>query len=125
MKGIILFAHGARDPGWAAPFQRLQQTVAAQQRDFVVALAYLELMSPALEEAVATMATAGIDIIHIVPLFLGPGAHFRRDFPLLMDSLRQRYPLVTLTSTPVLGESDALLQAIADWIGASLHIAPV
>ncbi|MHB1676038.1 MAG: sirohydrochlorin chelatase [Sulfuriferula sp.] len=122
---MILFAHGARDPQWATPFQRLQEKVAAQQSDSMVTLAYLELMTPTLAEAVSIMMASGTDSIHVVPLFLGPGAHFRQDFSALMEDLHQRYPHVTLTSTPVLGESDTLLSAIAHWISLSLHSAPV
>jgi len=29
MNGLVLFAHGARDPQWAVPFQRLAELVAA------------------------------------------------------------------------------------------------
>ena len=47
-EGIVLFAHGSRDPEWAQPFER----IAAELRDeFLVELAYLERMKPTLEEA--------------------------------------------------------------------------
>lgn len=122
MQGLVLFAHGARDPYWATPFQRLQQIVAAQCGDRLVMLAYLERMLPTLAEAVSVMVGRGIDTIHIAPLFLGPGAHFREDFPALMDGLRAQYPHLNLTSLAVLGESDTLLHAIADWV--AVEIAP-
>ena len=116
MKGLILFAHGARDPQWAAPFLRLQQIIAVRHTDCQVALAYLELMSPSLPAAVSGMASQGVDTIQVAPLFLGPGAHFRQDFPALMNSLRAQFPQLNLISLPVLGESETLLYAIADWI---------
>ena len=51
MQGILLFAHGARDPAWARPFE----TIAARMREAAggrpVALAYLELMEPRLDAA--------------------------------------------------------------------------
>ncbi|ARU32468.1 cobalamin biosynthesis protein CbiX [Sulfuriferula sp. AH1] len=124
MNAVILFAHGARDPRWAEPFQRLQQIVAAQQPQSRVMLAYLELMSPGLPDAVAALVAQGIADISIVPLFLGPGAHLREDFPILLDELRQRYPLVSLTVLPALGESDALLHAIAGWIKQVMPYTP-
>jgi sirohydrochlorin ferrochelatase len=40
--GLILFAHGARDPAWTAPFLR----VLARVEDQAPMLAYLELMTP-------------------------------------------------------------------------------
>lgn len=125
MKGIVLFAHGARDPAWAMPFVRLQQIVAVRQQAAVVVLAYLELMSPTLADAVAEMEAADVTDIRIVPLFLGPGAHFRQDFPSLLDEMRRRYPHVIFHGTPVLGDSDVILHAIADWVELSTQYAPV
>ncbi|MHB1332771.1 MAG: sirohydrochlorin chelatase [Sulfuriferula sp.] len=120
MNGLVLFAHGARDPQWAAPFQRLSELVAAQRPGWQVSLAYLELMTPSLAEAVSAQVEAGASRITIAPLFLGPGGHLRRDFPILMDELRVRYPNVGFDTLPALGESDTLLAAIADWLTASL-----
>ncbi len=120
MKGIILFAHGARDPAWAMPFVRLQQMLAVRQQTAVVVLAYLELMSPTLSDAVADMLVADVTDIRIVPLFLGPGAHFRQDFPALLEEMGRRFPSAIFHTTPVLGDSDIILQAIADWIERSI-----
>lgn len=119
MKGLILFAHGARDPRWAQPFQRLQTILSEQQPNRKVALAYLELMSPSLPVALADMVAQDIRHIHIAPMFLGVGAHMREDFPAIMADLRVQYPHVQLQVLPVLGESEALLQRIADWVTLS------
>lgn len=116
MNGLILFAHGARDPRWAQPFQRLQTILSEQQPQRQVALAYLELMSPSLPDAVALMATQGITQIEIAPMFLGVGAHMRDDFPAMMADLNAQYPQVQLLVLSVLGESETLLQRIADWV---------
>jgi sirohydrochlorin cobaltochelatase len=116
MNGLILFAHGARDPRWAQPFQRLQTILGEQQPQRQVALAYLELMSPRLPEAVAAMVAQGITHIDIAPMFLGVGAHMREDFPAIMADLKAQYPDVQLSVLPVLGESETLLQRIADWV---------
>ena len=124
MNGIILFAHGARDPAWAVPFNRLQHLVAAQHPDSHVGLAYLELMSPSLPTAVATLAAQGVSGISIVPLFLGPGAHLRQDFPRLVSELQAQYPQIPLVPLPAMGESEALLHGIAEWIAHSLPDAP-
>ena len=79
MQGILLFAHGARDPAWARPFE----TIAARMREAAggrpVALAYLELMEPRLDAAAHALAAQGCTLITVVPLFLGAGGHVRRD----------------------------------------------
>lgn len=51
LRGLILFAHGARDPGWAAPLHDTVDRVRAEQPDRPVRLAFLEFLAPTLEEA--------------------------------------------------------------------------
>ena len=120
MNGLILFAHGARDPRWAVPFERLQVLTQAQRPDWQVALAFLELMMPSLPDTASRMVEAGVTQITLAPLFLGPGGHLRNDFPLLLDALRTRYPQVQFATLPALGESETLLAAIAGWLTESL-----
>ena len=114
--GIILFAHGSRDALWAEPFTRLAALVAARCPQSQVKIAYLELMTPALAACVAELLADDIDDITIVPAFMARGGHLRRDLPLLVDNLRLQYPAAQLTLTPALGETNAILGAMADWI---------
>ena len=113
--GIILFAHGSRTAGWAEPFERIRARVAAKQPEAHVSLAYLELMSPDLATAIDGMADAGVGRISVVPLFLAPGGHVRGDLPRLVDAALERHPALRIRLLPPIGESDALLNAIADW----------
>jgi sirohydrochlorin cobaltochelatase len=45
-QGLILFAHGARDPRWAAPFEDMAARIRAHGRSCAVRLAFLEFMTP-------------------------------------------------------------------------------
>jgi len=110
---LILFAHGARDPRWAAPFQRLQALVKEQLPQQDVELAFLELMEPRLPEAVAKVVANGRNAVTVVPIFLGQGGHVLRDLPVLMQDLRQRYPQVSFRLVDAAGENPVVLQAIA------------
>lgn len=112
---IILFAHGARDPEWAAPFRRIAARVRAARPDLPVQLAFLELMQPALAEAVAGMAADGITRITVVPLFLAQGGHLKGDLPRLLDEIRRSHRGITIDVTPAIGDSEVLTSAIADW----------
>ncbi|NRT55978.1 sirohydrochlorin chelatase [Sphaerotilus uruguayifluvii] len=113
MHGILLFAHGARDPAWARPFE----TIAARMREAAggrpVALAYLELMEPRLDAAAHALAAQGCTMITVVPLFLGAGGHVRRDLPELLAGLRAQLPAVTIRDTAAIGETEAITRAIA------------
>jgi len=115
VRGIVLFAHGARDPEWAAPFQRIAARLREARPNLRVQLAFLELMQPALADAVAGMAAEGITHITLVPLFLAQGGHLKEDLPRLLDDVRRRYPSVTIHVTQAIGDSAVLTAAIADW----------
>ena len=113
---IILFAHGARDPQWAAPFVAIQRRLQAARPDALVLAAFQEFMEPTLAAAVAQSAAQGARRIVVVPLFIGQGSHVKRDLPLLLEQARLRHPQLELQVLPAIGEAPEILQAIADWI---------
>ncbi len=110
---LILFAHGARDPRWAEPFQAILARVRALQPELRAELAFLELMSPALPDAAEALVTAGCTHITVQPLFLGTGSHLRRDLPALMDQLRGRFPQTTWQLAAAIGEAPSVMEAMA------------
>ena len=115
MKALILFGHGARDIRWREPFDRLVHLWKVQHPGTLVELAFLELMEPSLEQAITTLVGAGVQAIVVVPVFFGQGGHLRNDFPLLLSACREKFPAITLSATPAVGEDEAVLQAIVDF----------
>ncbi len=113
--GIILFGHGARDPRWMEPFERLAERVRASHTSGPVALAFLELMPPELEDAVAAHVTAGCATVTVVPVFVGQGGHVRRDLPEIVEACRAAHPGVEIRCATAVGEDDAVLDAIATY----------
>ncbi len=111
--GLILFAHGARDPRWATPFEAVAERVRRARPNARVRLAYLEFMTPTLPEAGAELAAAGCMRVDLLPLFLGAGGHVRRDLPLLLDALRAEHPSVRFTLHTAVGEVDSVIDAMA------------
>jgi sirohydrochlorin cobaltochelatase len=112
--GIILFGHGARDPRWAEPFERLASKLRAKRGD-PISLAFLELMSPDLPSAVAQQATDGCDAITVVPVFFGQGGHVRRDLPEIVEKCRAAHPDVRIDCATAVGEDEAVLDAVAGY----------
>lgn len=122
-RALVLFAHGARSAGWAAPFERLRDLVQAQRPDIDVSLAFLELMEPRLPDHVRALAAAGVNHITVVPVFLGQGGHVLRDLPLMADALRAELPDVTLDVAIAAGEDPAVLQALAHYCSSAIPAA--
>lgn len=114
--GIVLFAHGSRDPEWAVPFRTLERLVAARLPTARVALAFLEAAAPTLPDAIDGLVAGGATSVLVVPLFLAPGGHTRRDLPPLLAAARARHPGVPMRAAATLGETPAVLDAIAAWI---------
>ena len=115
--GIVLFAHGSRDPEWARPFESIASLLS---KDFLVRIAYLELMRPTLDEAVAALAAAGADSIRVVPLFLGQGGHVKQDLPRLVATAAAARPAVRLVLEQPIGEQPQVIEAIAAAIAAGI-----
>ncbi len=119
-QALVLFAHGARDPRWAQPFQKLQQRAQAQLPDAEVVLAFLELMEPRLPAVVNELVGQGIMQVGVVPVFLGQGGHVLRDLPPMIDELRAAHPNLQLSVSDAVGESPAVLDAIAGYCVGTL-----
>ncbi|OYV01368.1 MAG: cobalamin biosynthesis protein CbiX [Burkholderiales bacterium PBB5] len=111
--GLLLFAHGARDPMWARPFEAVAARCRAERGDDRVALAFLEFMSPGMVAAGAQLAAAGCQAVDVVPLFLGAGGHVRKDIPVLMAQLEAEHPPVRFTLRPAVGQAPEVIAAMA------------
>ena len=111
--GLLLFAHGARDPQWAIPFQAVARRCADQRGSHRVALAFLEFMTPDLVAGGAALVAQGCTTVDVVPLFLGAGGHVRKDIPVLMARLQAEHPAVRFRLRPAIGEAAAVVDAMA------------
>ena len=113
MTALILFVHGARDPRWAVPFERLRDLITARSPDIPVRIAFLEHGTPDLTQAAIDVAAAGVRRIKVVPLFFGRGGHLREDFPRHLAAAKARVPEVEFAVTDAAGEDDGVLDALA------------
>lgn len=111
--GVLLFAHGARDPAWARPFEATAAALRAREPGAQVALAFLEFMEPGLEAAGQALADAGCAEVTVVPLFLGAGGHVRKDLPVLLARLQAARPATRFRLAPAVGERAELVEAMA------------
>ena len=115
MKAIIFFGHGARDIRWREPFDRLVQIWQENYPDCLAKVAFLELMTPSLQECVASFVQQGVTDISVIPVFFGQGGHLRKDLPVILEDCRQQFPHIKLSTSPAVGESEAVLQSIVQF----------
>ena len=118
-QAVIVFAHGARDPAWAGPLHRVCDALRQRRPEVRVELAFLELMSPSIGEALDRLAEGGFRKITVMPAFMAEGGHLKRDLPLLIDGARQRHPGMSISVVPAMGLSEQVIAAIADYAAAA------
>lgn len=112
--GVILFAHGSRDPLWRLPIDAVAQQMTQRWPDLAVACAFLELTTPDLATTVEAMMMQGKTHLRIVPMFLGVGRHAREDLPQLVNDLTEAYPQMRFELVPSVGEHPAMTQLLAE-----------
>jgi len=111
--GIIVFAHGSRDPRWCTPIEALSLQIQQQDPETSTRCAYLELCKPTLEEAANELIAEGIFKLKIFPVFFGVGKHAREDLPLLVEAIQSQYPDLLVELLPTAGESPQLISLMA------------
>ncbi len=112
--GVILFAHGSRDPLWRLPIDAVAERIRTKQAGLPVAVAFLELTEPDLPSTVEVLMKHDVTHVRIVPMFLGVGRHAREDLPELVHRLTQAYPQMSFELLPAIGEHPAMTSMMAD-----------
>lgn len=112
-RGLILFGHGARDPSWRVPLDRLAQAAAGADPDCAVEVAFLELQPPSLPEVIDAMVGRGVLDLTIAPVFWARGGHVDHDLPPLVAAARARHPSLKVEVLPVLSALPGMIEFIA------------
>ncbi len=118
---LILFAHGARDPEWAAPLRRVAAAARTQLPTLRIALAFLEMQPPTLAESAQALIDEGYARIIIVPMFMAQGGHLKSDVPRLVDELRAANPALRFDLVAAIGEAESVVQAMATHVLRLAH----
>jgi sirohydrochlorin cobaltochelatase len=112
-KGILLFGHGARNAEYLEPFHRICNAVLANEPGARVKLGFLELSQPSLEATLDAFVAEGIVHVVVVPIFFAPGRHVLKDLPQLVAAAMDRHPQLEVEIAPAVGESPAVIEAMA------------
>ena len=93
--------------------RRVRAVVREQAPELRVELAFLEFMHPGLRTCAESLLADGAERIVVLPIFVARAGHLKRDVPLLIEELRQRYPGTHFELADAIGEADSVVQAMA------------
>ncbi len=126
---LLIAAHGTRDPQGVSACHALADRIRGMLPDVRVAVSFVELVEPAIEDALATLltdagatgATGAIGEPHVVvvPLMLGTGGHVQQDIPEAIAAAQAEVPGSVVGYTRPLGVDPRLLSAVRARIEAA------
>lgn len=112
-RGVILLAHGSRDPLWRLPVEAVAKRMGELEPALQVRCAYLESCLPDLPTCATELARLGLKTITVAPLFFGLGKHLRQDLPRLFSDLRSQHPGIAFELKKSIGEEPRLIDLLA------------
>ena len=101
--GLVLVIHGSRYPGTVEQMSALVDTLQSLRPADRVLGAYLELLSPNVDQAIDTLVAEGLRNVILVPYFMLDGRHTREDLPRLADVAMARHPGLAIQVGPPVG----------------------
>ncbi|MDH5638137.1 MAG: CbiX/SirB N-terminal domain-containing protein [Nitrospinota bacterium] len=111
--GIILLYHGSGQPQWMESAQAQKLAIDLAAPEALARIACLKDFQPTAAQAANELSAAGITRILVVPMFMAPGGHASKDFPMLANELSARWPSIEFTWTDVVGGWAEVAAAVA------------
>jgi sirohydrochlorin ferrochelatase len=113
-RGLLLLAHGSRDPRAAPVAQEVAAAAETLARagtpDLVSCAAFLELAAPSPDEALDQLGDRGVDDVVVQPFLLSHAYHAKVDLPTVSARVEERG--WSVRTGDVLGPDDRLLDAL-------------
>ena len=113
MHAILLIAHGSRHAPANDDLRHVAGELRGRGHGLVVA-SFLELAEPTIDEGGRLCVAAGAARVVLVPYFLSPGVHVRRDLTAARDRLNERYPGVDVRLAEPLGRHPLLIEVVTE-----------
>jgi sirohydrochlorin ferrochelatase len=113
-RALILFSHGSLLCGAGEALEAHASRLRAQGEFDLVSIGYLNYSEPLFSVAVAAAEADGVTEIVVVPYFLVPGFFITKSLPEAVDLTQARFPNISFTVAPPLGDDARLVDALLD-----------
>jgi sirohydrochlorin ferrochelatase len=116
IKQLLIVAHGSRRESSNDEVKVLAEKVGAKLQLAVdeIKVAFLELASPSIEDALNESFNHGVEEVVILPYFLSGGVHVVKDIPEEIHQILDKWPAKNITVLPHIGASEAMVNLITE-----------
>lgn len=111
MERYIVLGHGSRNHESNQVVKSAAELL-QQQINQAVIPAFLQFEHPTLETAIEESISKGYSTINIVPMFLYPGVHMKRDIPGILSKQQAEYPEITFKLGEPIGTDPQLINIL-------------
>lgn len=121
--GVILVDHGSRVAESNDALLLVAKRFQATLQHALVEAAHMELAEPSIDSAVDRCVARGANRIVVVPFFLLPGRHWRKDIPNLTQMACARHGNLPYLVTAPLGDAQGVVDVLIGRMSTCLNAA--
>jgi len=112
---VVLAGHGSRNAEANASLKALAAELERKLGERAYP-AFLEMAEPSIETTIKGCVVSGAERVVLVPYFLHPGMHVRRDLVEIIDAARLAYPAVRFEMSDFFGSHPGVPDLLADLV---------
>ena len=117
---IILVSHGSKFSGFDAPLKKLRRILLKKNPLNIFLLAYLEINSPSISEAIDRCVRQGASHIKVLPYFVLGGNHTKVHIPEIVSEAKKKYRnQAKIMLCPYLGFHERIVEVVKERLECS------
>ena len=114
MKGIILVGHGSRSKESKELFFKIVEGLRRDMKNENIEGCFMEISKPNIPERIEDMYKKGVRDFVILPYFLIPGIHIKRDIPNILNEVKNDYEDISLLLSKPIGYHPKLIEILKE-----------
>ncbi|OWZ82980.1 sirohydrochlorin chelatase [Natranaerobius trueperi] len=113
MNHNIILGHGSRNPEANKVLRSISDMFESETKESA-SYAYLQFEEPDLETVIDKIYSSNISTITVIPLFLYPGIHIKKDVPEKIIKIKEKYPNLTIRLADPIGADSTLIAILKE-----------
>lgn len=115
-RAVVVIGHGSKLAGSDDAMGRTVDSLRRKEPDTLVQIAFLEIQSPTIQEAIELVLRHGAEEVVLVPYFVQTGRHVTQDIPKIASEAQAKYPKKKFRLARYLGFDERIVSVVRDRI---------